>query len=54
MQASKFAMAVNLQTAKALGLTAPQSWLLQADEVLSGEDFGRLARYDYTRRPVCG
>jgi putative ABC transport system substrate-binding protein len=34
MQASKFALVVNLKTAKALGLTIPQSWLLQADEVL--------------------
>ena len=34
MQASKFALVVNLKTAKALGLTLPQSWLLQADEVI--------------------
>jgi putative tryptophan/tyrosine transport system substrate-binding protein len=29
----KFGMAVNLKTAKALGLTVPQSILLRADEV---------------------
>ena len=34
IQASKFALVVNLKTAKALGLTIPQSWLLQADEVI--------------------
>jgi putative ABC transport system substrate-binding protein len=31
---TKFQMAVNLKTAKALGLTVPQSILLQADEVI--------------------
>jgi len=31
---TKFAMAVNLKTAKALGLTVPQSILLSADEVI--------------------
>jgi putative tryptophan/tyrosine transport system substrate-binding protein len=30
----KYAMAVNLKTAKALGLTVPQSILLSADEVI--------------------
>jgi putative ABC transport system substrate-binding protein len=31
---TKFGMAVNLRTAKALGLTVPPSILLRADEVI--------------------
>ena len=33
-QASKYQLTINLKTAKALGLTLPESFLVRADEVI--------------------